>query len=38
MADSDSEKEKEVPEVLPPYKIRYNDMDIKLFKEVLKGN
>jgi len=35
MADSDSEKEV-VPENIPPHKIRFCDIDMKLVKEVVK--
>ncbi len=36
MADSDEEDKKEVVEILPPFKIRYNDLNMKLVKEIIK--
>jgi hypothetical protein len=37
--DSDSDDDKKVvEEILPPYRIRYNDLDISLVKLVVKGS
>jgi hypothetical protein len=39
MADSDSDEDKKVvEEVLPAYRIRYNDLDVSLVKLVVKGS
>ena len=35
--DSDSDEEKREKE-LPPYRVRYNDMPVKLVKEVVRCN
>jgi hypothetical protein len=35
--DSDDEDTRKVEEPLPPYRIRYSDLELKLVKTVIRG-
>jgi hypothetical protein len=38
MSDSESEKDKNLDIDLPPYRIRHNDMNLKLVKDIIRCN